>query len=251
MIVALCSAKGAPGVTTAAALLAVTWPRPSLLIEADPSGGSLVARWAGSCDVSYEPGLISLAATRDTITASVIEAHSQPIADRARLLAAPPHPRQVRTALASVADRTVAAFACMGDVDAIVDCGRIDPTSPAMVFVRRGDVTLLVVRPRLADVAVAEAVAAQLRDDASNVALICVGDGPYHPSEVARHLGLPLAGVVAEDPRAAESLAVHGPNARGLTRSWLWRTVSDLSRLFATPAQHLDGCAAASTGVPV
>ena len=39
-VVALTSASGSPGVTTTAVGLALTWPRPVLLIEADPTGGS-------------------------------------------------------------------------------------------------------------------------------------------------------------------------------------------------------------------
>ena len=39
-VIALGSAAGSPGVTTSALGLALTWPRPVLLIEADPTGGS-------------------------------------------------------------------------------------------------------------------------------------------------------------------------------------------------------------------
>ncbi len=40
MIITLVSASGAPGVTTTAIGLAVRWPRPVVLVEADPKGGS-------------------------------------------------------------------------------------------------------------------------------------------------------------------------------------------------------------------
>ena len=39
-VVALASASGSPGVTTTALGLALLWPRPVLLVEADPTGGS-------------------------------------------------------------------------------------------------------------------------------------------------------------------------------------------------------------------
>jgi hypothetical protein len=236
MIVTLCSAKGAPGVTTTAALLALTWPRPAVLVEADPSGGSLVAHWANALDVSYEPGLISLAATRDPIDTATTVAHTQPIGERARLLGAPPHPRQVRTALASVADRLASAPDTNRDFDTIVDCGRLDPTSPAMPFVHRADVVLLVVRPRLADIAVAETTVTGLRGVAG-VQLLCVGDSPYRATDVAAHLDLPLAGILADDEQAATFLALHGPTGRGLTRSPLWRSASELSRTLTASAR--------------
>ena len=56
----LCSAHGAPGVTTTALTLAGVWPknRQCLLVEADPSGGVVAARFG----LQDSPGLASLAA---------------------------------------------------------------------------------------------------------------------------------------------------------------------------------------------
>lgn len=42
-LVVLMSASGSPGVTTTALGLAIGWPRPALLVEADPTGGSAIA----------------------------------------------------------------------------------------------------------------------------------------------------------------------------------------------------------------
>lgn len=41
-VVTLCSASGSPGVTTTALGLALSWSRPVLLLEADPTGGSAI-----------------------------------------------------------------------------------------------------------------------------------------------------------------------------------------------------------------
>ena len=41
-LIVLFSASGSPGVTGSALGLALTWPRPALLVEADPTGGSSV-----------------------------------------------------------------------------------------------------------------------------------------------------------------------------------------------------------------
>jgi len=38
-LIALASATGAPGVSTTALGLALNWPRPVVLVEADPNGG--------------------------------------------------------------------------------------------------------------------------------------------------------------------------------------------------------------------
>ena len=58
-IITLVSASGAPGVTTTALALAVRWPRPVMLVEADPRGGSsiLAGFFKGTID---QPGLLQL-----------------------------------------------------------------------------------------------------------------------------------------------------------------------------------------------
>jgi cellulose biosynthesis protein BcsQ len=61
-VIALCSASGAPGVTTTAVGLALLWPRPVLLVEADPAGGSVLAGWFRG-QREYTQGLLDLAFT--------------------------------------------------------------------------------------------------------------------------------------------------------------------------------------------
>ena len=46
-IYALVSAGGAPGVTTAALALALTWPSPVIVAECDPGGGDVLAGLLG------------------------------------------------------------------------------------------------------------------------------------------------------------------------------------------------------------
>jgi hypothetical protein len=43
VLLALCSAKGSPGVTVSGLALTLTWPAPVLLAECDPAGGDLAA----------------------------------------------------------------------------------------------------------------------------------------------------------------------------------------------------------------
>ncbi len=40
--VAVLAGKASPGATTVAAALTLTWPRPVLLVDADPAGGDVV-----------------------------------------------------------------------------------------------------------------------------------------------------------------------------------------------------------------
>src|SRR5687768_18323727 len=60
-IVCLTSASGSPGVTTTAVGIAFSWPRPALLVEADPSGGSGVLPGFQRGTTPYDAGLIELA----------------------------------------------------------------------------------------------------------------------------------------------------------------------------------------------
>ena len=78
-LVALASAKGSPGVTTAATVLAALWPRSVLLAECDPAGSDLVVRMTapGGGALTAERGLVSLAAAgRKGLDDDVIMAHT-------------------------------------------------------------------------------------------------------------------------------------------------------------------------------
>jgi hypothetical protein len=60
-MIVLASAAGSPGVTTSALGLALTWPRPVLLIEADPTGGSAMLAGFFRGTAAQTTGLIDLA----------------------------------------------------------------------------------------------------------------------------------------------------------------------------------------------
>ena len=61
-LVTVMSAKGAPGATTTAMLLAALWPRPTILVDADPNGGDVALRLPGEAGrtLDRERGLLSL-----------------------------------------------------------------------------------------------------------------------------------------------------------------------------------------------
>ena len=54
VLIGLLSAKGAPGVTTSSLAIAAQWPRPAVVLDADPSGGDIAAglgqgAWPAGC----------------------------------------------------------------------------------------------------------------------------------------------------------------------------------------------------------
>ncbi|MGH9283318.1 MAG: hypothetical protein ACRD0S_10340, partial [Acidimicrobiales bacterium] len=87
-LVALISAKGSPGVTTAAVALAAGWPvaRSTVVVEADLAGGDLAA----ACGLAIEPGLGSFAsAGRHGFDAAALLSHAQLLPCGVRALVGP------------------------------------------------------------------------------------------------------------------------------------------------------------------
>ena len=77
MLISLASAKGAPGTTTSAHVLAAVWPAPVLLADADPAGSDLLyrLRTADGLPLDAERGLLSLAAAVRNDSDAAVEEH--------------------------------------------------------------------------------------------------------------------------------------------------------------------------------
>lgn len=202
-MVALGAAKGSPGVTAAAMALAATWPGRVVLVEADPDGGALAVRLG----ITEEAGLVAAAAAvrRDTEADRVGE-HVHTLSGRVGALLAPLGAEEAHTALAA-SDRLAPALATLaGSADVVIDCGRLVPRSPSLPLAARADVVALVVANALDQIVAASHTAVWMRHHHDDVRVVLVGDHPYGPVEVAHGLGVPVAGVLAHDPRGAARL---------------------------------------------
>ena len=231
--IAFASAKGSPGVTTAVAALAATWPadRDLLVVEADPSGGDLVVRF----DLATEPGLVTLAAAgrRELGSATLLD-HTQDmpllsadVGGQRRLLAAPVAADQSVAALSSLRG-SLARTLDRVDVDVLVDCGRIDPTSPALDLATDADLLVMVARPVVAEVHHLASRLGSIKHQALSV--LMVGEQPYSVSEVATAVDASPLGTLAADARAATVLSEGHPNTgRVLRRSRLLRDARALA----------------------
>src|SRR6188472_228780 len=81
-LIVLASAAGSPGVTTTAVGLALSWPRPVLLVEADPTGGSAILAGYFRGGTAHPAGLIDLAwADRQGSLAAALPGLTLPIPD--------------------------------------------------------------------------------------------------------------------------------------------------------------------------
>src|SRR5690606_37181907 len=118
--------SGSPGVTTTALGLALLWPRPVLLVEADPTGGSnlLAGYFRGTRE--YEAGLIELALTASDLEDALADVTRQIEGTTVSFVAGTrshTQARAVRDLWAPLA-QTLSDLESTGQ-DVIVDAGRL------------------------------------------------------------------------------------------------------------------------------
>jgi hypothetical protein len=191
MVVAICSVKDAPGVSTLALGLAALWPdEPGVVLaECDPSGGDLAARFGHYPD----PGLLSLAAAARGGPGQVdLAGHTQRLGSGADVVLAPPG----EAAAAGVATLAGGGRGVLRHVAArrtvIVDVGRIYRGGPGLALASAADHVLVVCGASLAAQAQVAARLEWLRPAvAGRLWLVRAGRG-YHPEEISRDLGVPV-----------------------------------------------------------
>ncbi|MEU1605540.1 hypothetical protein [Micromonospora matsumotoense] len=190
MLVMLASVSGAPGVSTAALGVAALWPhRPGLVVEADPSGGVLGARFG----LPQEPGLAALAAAAR---------HGQPSGEPARFVQ--PLPLGVHAVMGPGAAETcaqaVSVLAARPEVMpglapvVILDAGRLYPGSPAHGLARRADALVVVTAGGTEHLDHVDTRLAALRGTIStpHLGVVVSGKCDYEPREVSGRLGVPV-----------------------------------------------------------
>jgi hypothetical protein len=206
MLIAVGSAKGAPGVTTLALAVAALWPRPdAVLVECDPAGGDLWARFGHH----PEPGLSTLAAAALAPWHGPIpDAYRQRLAVGADVVLAIPG-EGAAASVQTLADKGIGALRQAAATSTVVlDVGRLEGRSPAVALAAAADHVLLLATPGLAEQA---QVATRLPWLASGLAgrlwLVRAGEGPHRGAELERDLGLPVLGTVPHSRWGAGVLA--------------------------------------------
>lgn len=236
-VITLGSAKGAPGVTTAALGLALTWGSPVVLVEADLSGSSVLAGYRRG-EVPHDRGIVQLAVAQmqmsmiDAIWTQTIE-----LAKDVLLLAGFPNPAQ-SGALSGMWGDLGSAFRSLeaAGVDVIVDLGRVGGRMDEREsLIAMADHHLILTRSSLPEVYTARefslryAKVADVAADIMGTAVVVVGSGrPYGAREIAKTCGLPLAGDIAWDPKSAAVYATGSPEPRNFSSRALNRSLSAL-----------------------
>lgn len=238
-VIALASAKGAPGTTTTALALAATWPGGAVVADLDPVGGDVIWRSRTPEGEPLDPdrGLLSLGAdVRRGAEEARLADHLQASA-HGDVLVGLRSPEQV--AGLGGAWGHIPSVLHAHDADVIVDCGRMVQSSPAMPVLQRADAVVFVVRPDLEGTAHLRERLSSLRDllDFGRPGGMPLGLAlatSYRNTGVvqemqqlmdAEGLGARVLGIVAEDPKAA---AAYASRRRAPRTSLLNRSVVSL-----------------------
>jgi hypothetical protein len=236
-VIALISAKGSPGVTTAALALTLTWPGRCVLAECDPSGGSIQAGYlAGALPADRGIRELAVAELRGDDLRQIWWGQLVDLqAPHRRRLLLPGITDPVQSgALRPVWDRLAGFFHELEDTDGydvIVDCGRLVTPNPPWPVLLRADAVLLSLRPTLPAMCAAlpavRALRTQLAEQGAAAdcpALLVTGAGDQPRRTVARELAAPVIATLPDDPRTATVLG-HGGRVRAA--SPLMRAAAD------------------------
>lgn len=229
-VIALASASGSPGVTTSALGLALLWPRPVLLMEADPTGGSglLAGYFRGTRE--YETGIIELALTANHLRDALAETARQIEGTHVSFIAGTRSHTQAGAlhALWAPLSDALGELEATGQ-DVIVDAGRLGLAGSPEPLLNSADLALLVSRTTLPAIAALRSWADAYRRPPMEMrqagVLLVGGAQPYRSGEVAGVVNLPIVTSLPDDPESAAVLSQgssppkrfeSGPLVRGL-----------------------------------
>ncbi len=208
MLTVMCSGGHAAGTTTSALAVFLEWPRPVLLAEADPGGGTILSgylagtprdRGLAEWGVKIRRGVAVAEAMRDQLYA---------VQEGKLLLPGLAEPKQAEALHPLWTD--IASCLTALDEDVIVDLGQVGRPDTPNDLLLRADRVFVVTRPTLVHLHATTSVVRDvkaLRGHLPEPELIVVGDGPYHHKEIAKTLGAEVAAWMPADKWSAPALA--------------------------------------------
>jgi hypothetical protein len=267
-LIVLASASGSPGVSTTALGLTLNWPRPVLLVDADPTGSSSV--FAGYFHGTQEPtgGLINLALSlrdgglADALPRETLLLDPEAPAERSAWFLPGIRAHEQAPSLLPLWDPLTEQLRALerNGQDVIVDAGRLGLAGWAQPLIAASDLTLLVTRSSLPALAGATSWAKTLRGQfaavggLSRLGVLLVDEErrwpavptgarvrPYTARHIAKALQIPVVASVDWEPEVAEVYS-HGARkprkfeSSGLLRGYRASTAAVQSILGANQA---------------
>jgi hypothetical protein len=235
VLVVVGSVKGSPGCTTLALGLAACWPTGErltapLVVEADPGGGDVAARFG----LSESPGLVSLAAAaRRPASPQVLGECVQILPGGLHVVVGPAGAQQAAAAVGLFAGQGAGLLrAGMGTSGSVLlDVGRLLPETAGLVAA--ADRLLLVTRGEAEALAHASGKVEEYRAAGRGVELVVVGPSPYPSSEISSVLGVEQVHRMPWEEKTARVWC-----GRGTVPARRWRN-SPLVHAVTTMACHL------------
>lgn len=213
-LIAITSANGSPGVTTSALALALTWPRPVVLVDADPTGARAIpAGYLRGGELPISRTLVDLAISmrQGTLVDDIPDTVFTLPDSTVQVLPGPLNQHQAQ-ALDLLWDPLASALKALERTgqDVIVDVGRLGLHGSAAPLLAAADLALLTTRTNLPALVAASTWAHALRGTfeqagaSSSLAALVVGESrPYGAGDVAKVLQLPVVARLAWDPDSA------------------------------------------------
>lgn len=240
-LIVLTSANGSPGVTTAALGLALSWPRPVILIDADPTAAMAIpAGYLQGADIPTNRSTVDLALANregrlvDELPLQLLDLPGTDV----KFLVGPARHGQAKM-LTSLWAPLSDAFRTMPGQDVIVDAGRLGLENAPMPLLAAADLCLLAVRATLPAAIAAHSWALTIKDlfeaqgatDALGLLVIDEPGKTYPADTVADALTVPVRATLPWDPTTARLLS-HGETPPTLTwwRRWRQTLAPDLNR---------------------
>ncbi|MCH5677303.1 hypothetical protein [Streptomyces gilvus] len=250
-VIALTGCSGAPGVTTSALALLLSWPleagRRMILAECDPDGGAVLhGLLQGTLGDRYGLRNLSVAARKGEFS----DAFWRQLIDLSGEDGKQDSPRD-RLLLPGITDPSQAAS--LGQVwkilaqmfrgieaesghDVLIDLGRRGAYGPSGVLAEQADATFVVVRNTLRCLQAAEGRVRALEERVGDVSVLMINEGPYPAGEVQRVLQVPVIATLPYAPKDARVLSDGGEQPRHFPRSPLMKAARTGSTLLVQRA---------------
>jgi len=235
-LIALTSASGSPGVTTTALGLALAWPRPVVLVDADPTGGRSIpgGYFRGTLNVQASIVDLAIAQHRGELATTLSQSLVQVPGSKVQLLCGPLRHNQARS-LSSLWKplATILRDLERNGQDVIVDAGRLGLEGMPFDLLTEADLTLLVTRSHLPALLGASSWVPDLlasfvqMGQFSRLQALLIGPGrPYKAAEAQKVVEMPVLGDIAWDPDNAEVYSLGEAPSRRFKSSALQRSLN-------------------------